>query len=198
MTGSLVPVTLDGEFVRLEPLERSHIPALCAVGLDDDLWRWTQANIRTPQDMEAYVAEAIALREKGSALPFATVDRASGTVVGSTRYGNIELANRKVEIGWTWIGRPWQRSGVNTEAKLLMLTYAFETLGCHRVELKTDVLNERSRRAIERLGAKEEGVLRKHLVTSTGRVRDTVYYSILDSEWPEVAAALQNRLAAHR
>ena len=128
------------------------------------------------------------------ALPFATILKESGRAIGCSRYGNIDRHNRRVEISWTWIGRPWQRTAVNTEAKYLMLQHAFETLGCIRVELKTDALNERSRRAILRIGAKEEGTFRRHMITASGRVRDTVYFSIVDREWPEVKAGLEARL----
>lgn len=127
-------------------------------------------------------------------MPFAIVELASGTVVGSTRYGNIDRANRRVEIGWTWIGRPWQRTAVNTESKYLLLRHAFETLGCIRVEFKTDALNERSRQALLRIGAKEEGIFRSHVVTSTGRIRDSVYFSIIDREWPAVKTRLEAML----
>lgn len=190
------PTVLEGRYVRLEPLTLAHLDALCAVGLDDDLWRWSPSPVRSREEMAGYLRAALAGQERGDMLPFATVERASGTVVGSTRYGNIDFANRRVEIGWTWVARPWQRTAVNTEAKLLMLRHAFGPLGCHRVELKTDALNERSRRAIRRLGAVEEGTLRKHVVTASGRVRDTVYFSITDDEWPGVEARLAARLIA--
>lgn len=188
------PVLLEGSHVRLEPLGVQHLPALIEVGLDPDLWRWTVGQVRTPQDMAAYIEGALAQQRQGTALPFATVDRVSGRVVGSTRFGNVDRSNRRVEIGWTWIARPWQRTPVNTEAKHLMLRHAFEDLGCIRVELKTDVLNERSRAAIARIGATEEGVLRSHMVTKGGRIRDTVFYSILASEWPSVRQRLEAKL----
>ncbi|GIV95995.1 MAG: N-acetyltransferase [Herpetosiphonaceae bacterium] len=188
-------VTLEGQYVRLEPLALAHLDDLCAVGLDEDLWRWTISIIRSPEDLRDYIEEALAGCEKGTMLPFAIVEKAGGRAIGSTRYGNIDRSNRRVEIGWTWIGQPWQRTAVNTEAKYLLLRHAFETLGCIRVELKTDALNERSRRAILRIGAREEGILRKHMITPSGRVRDTVYYSIIDSEWPAVKADLEARLA---
>jgi RimJ/RimL family protein N-acetyltransferase len=152
------------------------------------------SQVHSPADMVAYVEAALAELEAGQSLPFATLDRQSGRVVGSTRFGSLDRRNLRVEIGWTWIARPWQRSPVNTEAKYLMLRYAFEELGCMRVELKTDALNERSRRAIARLGAVEEGVLRSHMVTAHGRVRDTVYYSIIAPEWPAVRARLEQRV----
>lgn len=191
----LEPVTLAGRHVRLEPLSPGHVPALCEVGLDPELWRWTLAVIRTPEEMRAYVATALRERDEGRALPFATVDVASGRPIGSTRFGNVGMADGRVEIGWTWVARPWQRTPANTEAKYLMLRHAFETLGCVRVELKTDALNARSRAAILRVGAREEGVLRKHMRSQGGRMRDTVYFSILDDEWPAVKAALEARLA---
>ena len=188
------PVTLEGCHVRLEPLSLEHLPALCEVGLDPELWRWTVSRVRTPEEMRAYVEAALRQQAAGTALPFATVERAAGRVVGSTRFGNLDSTNRRVEIGWTWVARPWQRSPVNTEAKYLMLRHAFSALGCIRVELKTDALNERSRAAILRLGAREEGTLRRHVHTESGRVRDTVYFSILDSEWPSVRAELEEKL----
>lgn len=187
------PDLLAGRHVRLEALQRDHLDGLCAVGLDEELWRWTPRVITTPEAMRRYVEEAIGEREQGRACPFATVEQETGRVVGSTRFGAIDAANRRVEIGWTWVARPWQRTAVNSEAKLLMLRHAFDVWGCHRVELKTDRLNERSRRAILRLGAVEEGILRKHVVTESGRIRDTVYYSILDDEWPAVRARLERR-----
>jgi len=189
------PVTLEGRVVRLEPLLESHHAALCDVGLDPELWRWIPYRVCTAEEMRSYVRDALRAQAAGSALPLATVERASGRVVGSTRYLNIDRPNRRVEIGATWIAQPWQRSAINTEAKYLMLRHAFEGLGCIRVELKTDALNQKSRNAIRRIGAREEGTLRQHVVTWTGRLRDTVYFSILDSEWPRVKADLEARLA---
>lgn len=188
------PVTLEGEHVRLEPLTMAHHAALWEIAKDHELWRWTATDIRTPGDLERYMQTALAEQAAGRALPFATIAKAAGRPVGSTRFGNIDPLNRRAEIGWTWLGRDWQRTAVNTEAKLLKLTHAFETWGCIRVELKTDALNQASRAAIARLGAKEEGTLRRHIVTQTGRVRDTVYYSILEEEWPAIKARLEARL----
>jgi RimJ/RimL family protein N-acetyltransferase len=185
------PVTLEGRHVRLEPLSLDHQGDLCKAGLEEELWRWIPTAVRTPDDMREYIEIALRAQAEGSALPFATVERASGRAIGSTRFANIDCGNRRVEIGWTWIGRRWQRTAVNTEAKYLMLRHAFETLGAMRVELKTDSLNERSRRAILRLGAVEEGTFRKHMVTESGRVRHTVYFSIIDEEWPGVKARLE-------
>jgi N-acetyltransferase len=188
------PVALEGSFVRLEPLSLNHLDGLCRIGLDAELWRWAVQPVRTDVDMYDYVAEALREQADGRALPWATVERATGQVVGCTRYGAIEPAHRRLEIGWTWIGRAWQRTPVNTEAKYLQLRHAFEVLGCLRVEWKTDALNERSRAAILRLGAKEEGTLRSHMIAASGRVRDTVYYSMLASEWPPTKQALLKKL----
>jgi N-acetyltransferase len=190
------PVTLEGRRVRLEPLSLAHLDGLCAVGLEDEIWAWTLTRVRSRDDLRRYVRAALAAQAHGEALPFATVDRVSGRVAGSTRFGAIAPAHRRAEIGWTWLGREFRRTALNTEAKLLMFTHAFEERGCVRVELKTDVLNRRSRAAIRRLGAHEEGVLRQHLITDEGRRRDTVYYSVLDGEWPGVKAGLEARLAA--
>ena len=189
------PVTLEGRHVRLEPLSMDHHAAMCEVALDESLWQWTPRPLRTADDVHNYIAKALRAQSAGTALPFATVDRASGRVVGGTRYANISRDDRRVEIGWTFVAPASQRTVINTEAKYLMLRHAFETWNCIRVELKTDVLNERSRRAIERLGAQQEGVLRSHMITHTGRVRDTVYYSIIEREWPGVKSRLEAMLA---
>jgi N-acetyltransferase len=192
------PVTLRGSIVRLEPMTADHIPALLRVGLEPELWRWTQASIATPDDMSEYVLQALDESRRGVSLPFVIISQASDEVVGSTRYGSIDPANRRLEIGWTWVTPAQQRTAVNTEAKLLLLTHAFERLGANRVEFKTDALNEKSRKAIVRLGAVEEGTFRKHIVTASGRVRDTVYYSIIDTEWPAVKAGLESKLIKRR
>ena len=188
------PVTLSGRFVRLEPLSLDHLDALAEVGLDPALWRWLAFPVRTKDGLRAYIDEALRDREAGKSMPFATIDQSSGQPIGSTRYGNIDLFNRRVEIGWTWVAVPWQRSAVNTEAKVLMLEHAFEHLGCNRVEFKTDSLNEQSRDALLGIGAKEEGILRNHMVTETDRLRHSVYYSVIASEWPAVRAHLERRL----
>jgi N-acetyltransferase len=189
------PTPLEGRHVRLEPLTIAHFEPLCAVAGDPDIWRWTFPGAQTAEQMRAYIELALSWQNAGTALPFATVEKSSGKPVGSTRFANIERAHRRVEIGWTWIASPWQRTAVNTEAKYLMLRHAFEALGCIRVELKTDSLNERSRKAILRLGAKEEGTLRNHMIVANGRYRHTVYFSITDSEWPAVKAGLEDKLA---
>ena len=195
MTGTVpARITLHGRHVRLEPLELEHHSELCDVGLDPALWTWTMTHAHDPAQLHEYLNAAIQERERGTAIPFTIRDATTGRAIGSTRFGNIDMPNRKLEIGWTWIGTAWQRSAANTETKLLLLTHAFETLGCIRVELKTDVLNQRSRDAIARIGATQEGIFRKHAVTSTGRIRDTAYYSIIDDEWPAVKVRLQERL----
>lgn len=187
------PVTLEGSVVRLEPIRREHEQLFWDVAKNDleEIFRWIPYPMRTAGDFRKLVDKAFAEQDQGESVVFATVERSSGRVVGSTRFMNIDRANRRVEIGSTWIAPAWQRTAVNTEAKYLMLRHAFEVWGSIRVELKTDALNQKSRNAILRIGAKEEGTLRRHLVTWTGRVRDTVYFSILDSEWPQVKERLK-------
>jgi len=190
----ITPVILQGRHVRLEPLTLEHVAALAEVGLDDDLWKWIPTPVRTLDEMNAYVQTALQEQAAGSALPFALIEKPSGRAIGSTRYANIERVHHRLEIGWTWVARPWQRTAINTEAKYLLLRHAFETLKCMRVELKTDSLNERSRAAILRTGAREEGTFRNHMITTSGRIRHTVYFSIIDSEWPGVRARLEAML----
>jgi len=187
-------VTLQGRHVRLEPLNKAHLAGLAEVGLDEDLWRWIPTPVRTEQEMEAYVLTALDELARVVSLPFAILEKATGKVIGCTRYANIERTHRRVEIGWTWVARPWQRTAINTEAKYLLLRHAFETLGCMRVELKTDSLNERSRAAILRIGAKEEGTFRNHMITASGRIRHSVYFSVVNSEWPAVKTRLEAML----
>jgi N-acetyltransferase len=188
----VVPVTLEGSVVRLEPIRRQHAELFWDVAKNDldDIFRWIPYEMKTREDFQTLIDKALAEQERGESVVFATVERTSGQTIGSTRFMNIDRANRRVEIGSTWIASPWQRTAVNTEAKYLMLRHAFEVWGCMRVELKTDALNQKSRNAILRTGAKEEGTLRRHTLTWTGRVRDTVYFSILDNEWPEVKERL--------
>ncbi|PYP90143.1 MAG: GNAT family N-acetyltransferase [Blastocatellia bacterium AA13] len=188
------PTTLQGNYVRLEPLSQGHHARLSEVGLDPDLWTWIPTNVSTPEQMRDYIEDALRLQAAGTALPFATIDAASGLAIGSTRFGAIDTINKRLEIGWTWISRPWQRTPANTEAKYLMLRHAFETLQANRVEFKTDSLNEQSRNAILRIGAKEEGIFRNHMVTSTGRIRHSVWFSIIDSEWAQVKRSLEEKL----
>jgi RimJ/RimL family protein N-acetyltransferase len=180
----------------MEPLQREHAELFWQAAKDalDDIFQWIPYRMKTREDFEHLVAKTLDEQARGDSVAFATVRRDSGQVIGSTRFMNIDRTSRRVEIGSTWIAPQWQRTPVNTEAKFLMLRHAFEVWVCMRVELKTDALNEKSRRAILRLGAKEEGTLRKHLITWTGRVRDSIYFSILDSEWPEAKVALQKKL----
>jgi RimJ/RimL family protein N-acetyltransferase len=190
----VAPIVLEGRQLRLEPLTMAHHPNLCEVGLAPDLWRWIPNPVRTPTEMASYIETALAEQAAGKSLPFAQVERATGKAIGSTRYMNIEVAHRRLEIGCTWVAPAWQRTVINSESKHLLLRHAFETLGCMRVELKTDSLNERSKAAIRRIGAIEEGTFRNHMIVSTGRIRHTVYFSIIDSEWPALKAKLEQRL----
>lgn len=194
---TVAPVTLEGRLVRLEPLSPAHLEGLAEVGLDAELWRWTLTRIVAREDLDAYLEAALAAAAAGTELPFATIEVASGRAIGSTRYLNIDPHHRRLEIGYTWLGRAWQRSGANTEAKLLMLERAFDVLGCHRVEFKTDSLNEQSRAALLGIGATLEGIFRNHLVSQAGRLRHSAYYSIVAEEWPSVRARLRDRLARH-
>ena len=191
--------TLEGNFVRLQPLLREHAPLLWDIAKDahEELFRWVPYSLHSAADIQAAVDKSLSEQELGLSVPFATTERSSGRIIGTTRFMNIDRANRRVEIGSTWIAPAWQRTAVNTEAKFLMLRHAFEQWACIRVELKTDSLNQKSRTAILRLGAKEEGTLRQHVVTYTGRRRDSIYFSILDKEWPEVKARLEEKLIPH-
>ena len=191
---NLAPATLEGHVIRLEPLGIHHLDALCEVGLDPSLWALTTTDIRSRDDMRRYLETALAERAAGSAMPFATVVRDGDVVVGSTRFGNIVPEHARVEIGWTWIAPRWQRTAVNTEAKYLMLRHAFQVWNCRRVELKTNVLNARSRAAMLRIGAIEEGTLRKHMINADGSARDSMYFSVFDDEWPTVRARLEGML----
>jgi N-acetyltransferase len=190
----LEPVTLEGRIVRLEPLELSHVPALAEVGLDPALWQWTLARPRSEADLREWAEATIQNRDTGTELPFVTIDAATRRPVGSSRYLNIVLEHRRLEIGWTWLAPAWQRTGANREAKLLMLSHAFETLGCRRVEFKTDSLNEPSRRALLGIGATFEGIFRNHMVMPDGRMRHSAYYSVIDDEWPAVKSRLEQLL----
>jgi len=193
----VMPITLNGSTVRLEPIRREHAEIFWEVAADalDDIFRWIPYRMKTREDFQRLVEKAFDEQERGESIVFATVEQSSGRVIGSTRFMNIDRINRRVEIGSTWIAPAWQRTAVNTEAKYLMLGHAFDVWNCFRVELKTDALNQKSRNAILRIGAKEEGTLRRHVITWTGRVRDSVYFSILDSEWAGVKARLEAMLA---
>lgn len=193
----VTPVKLEGSVVTLEPIRHDHAEQFWDVAKNDleDIFRWIPYPMKSPEDFQNVVEKAFEEQKRGESIVFATVERSSGKVIGSTRFMNIDRVNRRVEIGSTWIAKPWQRTAVNTEAKYLMMSHAFDVWGCFRLELKTDALNQRSRNAILRIGAKEEGTLRRHLLTWTGRVRDTVYFSVLDSEWPDVKSKLEARIA---
>jgi N-acetyltransferase len=191
---NIQPVTLDGRWVRLEPLTLEHAEALWAAGSDPDLWRYTTIQLRSLEDMREYVRQALAEQEGGVSLPFATVECSAGLVVGTTRFGSIVPAHKRVEIGWTFIAPTHQRTPLNTEAKYLMFRHAFEVWEFNRVELKTNALNRVSRTAMMRLGAKEEGTLRSHMVNMDGTIRDTVYYSVIREEWPQVKTHLEHLL----
>ena len=185
------PVTLEGRVVRLEPIDERHAADLYEVGSDESIWRYMPRRpIASVEDARAMIAEMLAGQREGSQLPFATVDRASGRAIGSTRYLDIRREHRGLEIGWTWLGVAWQRTPANTECKLLLLEHAFESLGALRVQLKTDARNVKSQRAIERIGGVREGVLRAHMILPDGFVRDTVMYSVTTAEWPEVRKRL--------
>ena len=191
------PVVLEGSLVRLEPLAPEHLAGLIDIGLEADIWRWMPIPIQTPGEMRAWLDTSLEAADGGSEMPFATIVRDTDKLVGSTRYMNIEPRHRRLEIGYTWINPRWQRSAVNSEAKLLMLRHAFDTLGALRVEFKTDSLNERSRAALAGIGATEEGTMRNHMVTQSGRRRHSVYFSIIEEEWPRVRQQLEARLARH-
>jgi RimJ/RimL family protein N-acetyltransferase len=189
----LRPVTLENAFVRLEPLCPDHAEDLAALTVGTGVTRWFPEPLETRAVVDRYVDEAVEQAAGGTALPFAIVDP-GGPVVGCTRYMNIAAEHKRLEIGSTFVGAPWQRSAINTAAKLLLLTYGFERLGCNRIELKADSRNMKSRNAILRIGATEEGALRRHVVCADGHVRDTVYFSILAEEWPAIKARLTVRL----
>ena len=187
------PVTLEGRFVRLVPMERGHVEALARAGADPSLWQWYPvAPLTSVEAMGVHVEKSLADWEAGLLLPFVILDRASGEVLGSTRFMSIEPAHRRLEIGASWLTPARQGTQANPEAKLLLLGHAFEVLGCVRVEFKTDVLNTQARKGLENIGAKEEGVLRSYNFMPDGRRRDAVYYSILKREWPEVKEVLRS------
>jgi len=189
------PVTLQGKHIRLEPMTEAHIPGLTEIGVGQTFWDFMiYGNINTEEDMRGWVHDLLSRAEKGTDLPFVVIHLASGRVAGATRYLNIMSKDRGLEIGGTWYGIEFQRTLVNTECKYLLLSHAFETLGCIRVQLKTDLRNERSQKAIERIGAKKEGVLRNHMILPNGRYRDSVFYSILDTEWEGVKKRLEEMM----
>ena len=191
-------ITLTGKHVRLEPIGEQHIAGLAEIGRGHDFWKFMlYGDMKTEADFRHFVEDLLAREQKGTDLPFAVIHLASGRVAGSTRYLNIDRPNRGLEVGGTWYGPEFQRTAVNTECKYLLLTYAFEILKAIRVQIKTDLLNVRSQKAIERIGAIKEGVLRNHMILQDGRIRDSVFYSILDKEWAEVKWKLETMLAKY-
>ena len=185
------PVTLSGRYVRLEPMTEAHVPGLATIGLDGSIWEhMLYADVRSEADIRNWVRDILSRTD----LPFVAIHLDSGRVAGATRYLNIHPDHRRLEIGGTWYGLEFQRTAVNTECKYLLLKYAFETLGCIRVQFKTDLRNVRSQHAIERIGAIKEGVLRNHMILPDGRYRHSVYYSILDTEWPDVKVRLEGMM----
>ena len=193
----ILPVTLEGQHTRLEPLSLAHQDALLAAAGDGELWNSIVTIVPTRDTMIEYIEAALTEQVKGSELPFVIVQKATNRIVGTTRFYYIQPHQRNASIGYTWVAASAQRTAVNTEAKLLLLTHAFEHWDCVRVEFITDVLNEQSRAAILRLGARQEGILRNHLIMPNGRIRDSVCFSIIAEEWPEVKAGLTARLVSH-
>jgi RimJ/RimL family protein N-acetyltransferase len=191
----MTEITLTGTTVELRPLQREHSAALVQAAADGQLWNLKVTNVPGPDTVEKYVDIALAGREAGTMMPFVIVRRDTGEVVGSTRFWKVDRVNRKLEIGHTFISQSVQKSGVNTEAKLLLLTHAFEVMDCVRVQFTTDELNEKSRAAILRLGAVQEGIVRHERIMPDGRKRNSVRFSIIDPEWPQVKAGLLARLA---
>ena len=186
--------TLAGRIIELQPLQQNHAAALLDAAADGQLWDMKLTVVPGPGSVDKYIATALAGREAGTVMPFVVAMRDSGRVVGSTRFWKIDRANRKMEIGHTWLSESVQRSGVNTEAKYLLLTHAFEVMRAVRVQFTTDELNEKSRAAILRIGAKQEGIVRNERIMPDGRVRNSVRFSIVDGEWPEVKAMLQAKM----
>ena len=195
---TLQPVTLTGNLVHLEPLSEQHIPDLLDAARDERIWQYMfYGNLAERKPMESFIANAIRQRDLGNDLPFAVIHRASGKAIGSTRFRDICLKHMKLEIGGTWYATEHQRSGVNLECKYLLMRHAFETFGILRVQFKTDIRNARSRQSLEKLGATQEGVLRRSAIMPDGLIRDTAIYSILDTEWGMVRQGLENRLCRH-
>ena len=195
MSNWIEPLTLQGEHVRLEPMTEAHIPALVEIGIGQAFWDFMlYGKMTSEEDMRNWVLDILSRASKGTDLPFVVIHLESGNVAGATRYLNIMPNDKGLEVGGTWYGTNYQRTPVNTECKYLLLTHAFETLKCIRVQLKTDQRNERSQQAIERIGAKKEGVLRNHMILPDGRYRNSVYYSIIDSEWADVKKNLEAKL----
>jgi RimJ/RimL family protein N-acetyltransferase len=190
------PVTLAGRLVRLEPLGERHRAGLLEVAFDPETWRWTRERVRDAADFDAYLGRARAAAEAGREVPFAQLEASTGRPIGMTRFLAIERSHRRLEIGFTWLARAWRQRGFNAEAKLLLMSHAFDELGAHRVEFKTDANNTAARAALRAIGATEEGTFRRHVVTDAGRVRDSVYFSVIWDEWPAVRSHLEALVAA--
>jgi RimJ/RimL family protein N-acetyltransferase len=189
------PAKLENSIALIKPLEREHFEALLPFGLDLPLWTMQPRKMETQQDMVNYLEEALKEKADGVSIPFVIIDQRTNEVAGSTRYGNLVPAHKRLEIGWTFIGTKFQRSGLNRAVKFELLRYGFETLGLNRIELKTDSLNNQSRTAMNKIGAKEEGIFRNHMITHTGRLRHSVYLSIIKEEWPEIKSTLFSAFA---
>jgi N-acetyltransferase len=194
----LQPPTLENFRALLKPLREEDFEGLLAIGLEPSLWKVSSSKVETEEDLLSYLQTAIQQRKTGQSVPFTIIDKQTNRIAGCTRYGNIAFEHRKLEIGWTWLGVDFQKTGLNRACKYELLSYAFEKLGMLRVELKTDVLNTNSRQAMLKMGATEEGILRKHLITETGRSRDSVYYSIIDTEWPAIKERVFAQYAGNR
>lgn len=193
----ITPVTLEGTHVRLEPVRRDHAAALWSIGAYEEIWRYIPYTIRSEEDMRTFIEAELRKQQAGLTMRFVTIATTTAQPVGSTSYLNIDRQHRRLEIGGTWITPSWQRSAVNTEAKYLQLSHAFETLGCIRVEFKTDSLNVKSQQALARIGAVQEGIFRNHMVMPDGRLRHSVYFSIVESEWPAVKAHLERLMTSY-
>jgi RimJ/RimL family protein N-acetyltransferase len=193
----IIQPTLTGKIVALQPLRKEHRPGLLEAAADGQLWNMTLTVVPGPASIDNYIDAALTGQQAGTVMPFVIVKRDTGTIVGSTRFWKIDRANRKMEIGHTWLSASVQRSGVNTEAKYLLLTHAFEVMKAVRVQFTTDELNERSRVAILRIGAKQEGIVRHERIMPDGRKRNSVRFSIIDSEWPEVKLTLQRKMTGY-
>jgi RimJ/RimL family protein N-acetyltransferase len=195
---TLNPQSLEGNHIRLLPLATSHFEELCQIGLDEHLWRLTTNQLKSRDDMRQYIKTALDEQATGLCLPFVIVDKQSGKVVGSSRYHSLNRTNRRLVIGHTWIARNWQRTFVNTETKYLMLTHAFEALGCVRVEFIVNSINDRSRQAMLRIGAQHEAILRSYTIAKDGQPKDVALFSIINTDWPNVKANLEQKLRADR
>jgi RimJ/RimL family protein N-acetyltransferase len=193
----VAPVVLEGRKIRLEPLSEKHLDGLASVAFEPSIWQWTLARPTDRAGLQAWLEAALANAAAGTEQPFATIDQVTGQAIGSTRFLSIVPEHRRLEIGWTWLGRAWQRSGANREAKLLLLGHAFDQLGANRVEFKTDSRNEPSRTALLGIGATFEGIFRNHMIMPDGPLRHSAYYSVIADEWPTVRAGLEASLASH-